>query len=88
MAMQRAARERPSVPTRTVEEILPIDVVLLENWRLMDLGISIRQPMSALQWLAQRRLIKNSVYCENCYTQFGLNSYQDVVDWYQQFGTH
>ena len=65
MAMQRAARGRPSAPTRIVEEILPIDVVLLENWRLMDLGFSVRQPMSALQWLAQRRLIKNSVYCEN-----------------------
>ena len=57
MAMQRAARGRPSAPTRIVEEIFPIDVVLLENWRLMDLGFSVRQPMSALQWLAQRRLI-------------------------------
>ena len=83
MAMQRAARGRPSAPTRIVEEIFPIDVVLLENWRLMDLGFSVRQPMSALQWLAQRRLIKNSVFCENCNTHFGLNSYQDAVDKYR-----
>ena len=59
MAMQSATRGRPSSPTRIVEEIFPIDVVLLENWRLMDLGFSVRQPMSALQWLAQRRLTKN-----------------------------
>ena len=52
MAIQRSAPGRPSGPTRIVEEILPIDVVLLENWRLMDLGLSVRQPMSALQWLA------------------------------------
>ena len=57
MAIQRAARGRPSAPTRTVEEILPIDVVLLEKWHLMDLGFSVRQPISALQWLAQRKLI-------------------------------
>ena len=49
----------------------------------MDLGFSVQQPMSALQWLAQRRLTKISVYCENCNTHFGLNSYQDAVDRYK-----
>nr|XP_047129383.1 uncharacterized protein LOC124809361 [Hydra vulgaris] len=39
--------------------------------------------MSALQWLAKRRLIKNRVYCENCNTQFGLNAYQDAEDGYR-----
>jgi transposase-like protein len=83
MAMQRAARGRPSAPTSIVDEILPIDAVLQENWRLLNLGFSILQPMSALQWLAKRRLIKNNVYCENCNTQFGLNAYQDAEDGYR-----
>nr|XP_047137995.1 uncharacterized protein LOC124814389 [Hydra vulgaris] len=80
MAMQRAARGRPSAPTSIVEEIIPIDAVLQEHWRLLNLGFSILQPMSTLQWLTKCRLIKNRVYCENCNTQFGLNAYQDAED--------
>ncbi|XP_012558355.1 uncharacterized protein LOC105845315 [Hydra vulgaris] len=81
--MQRDARGRPSAPTKIVEELFPIDVVMQENWRLLDLGFSILQPMSAIQWLAQRRLIKNSVFCKNCNIQFGLNTYKDAKDGYR-----
>ena len=57
--------------------------VLQENWRLLDLGSSIRQLLSALQWLAQRRLIKNSVFCNNCQIQYTLNSYKDANEGYR-----
>ena len=60
MAMQRLGRGRPSAPTTivAVDEIIPGPRVLQENCCLMELGYSIRQPLSALQWLVQRRLIK------------------------------
>ena len=60
MAMQRVGRGRPSAPKTTVavKEIIPEPRVLQENWCLMELSYSIRQALSALQWLTQRRLIK------------------------------
>ena len=87
MAMQRLGRRRPSAPTTivAVDEIIPEPRVLQENWFLMELGYSIRQPLSALQWLAQRRLIKNSMYCNTCQRQFGLNVYQDAKDGYRWY---
>ena len=64
--MQRVGRGWPSAPTNVVavDEIIPEPRVLQENWCLMELGYSIRQPLSALQWLAQCRLIKISMYCD------------------------
>ena len=59
--------------------------MLQENWCLMELGFSIRQPLSALHWLEQRRLIKNSIHCDTCQRQFGLNVYQDATDGYRWY---
>ena len=83
MALQQVRRGRPSAPTTIVDEITTEKQVLQENWRLLDLGSSIRQPLAALQWLAQRRLIKNSVFCNNCQIQYTLNSYKDATDGYR-----
>ena len=70
MALQQVRRGRPSAPITIVDKITTEQQVLQENWRLLYLGSSIRQPLSALQWLAQRRLIKNSVFCNNCQIQY------------------
>ena len=87
MAMQHLGRGRPSAPTTivAVDEIMPEPRVLQENWCLMELGYSIRQPLSALQWLAQRRLIKYSMHCDTSQRQFGLNVYQDATDGYRWY---
>ena len=83
MTLQQVPCGRPSAPTTIVDEITTEQQVLQENWRLLDLGSSIRQLLSALQWLAQRRLIKNSVFCNNCQIQYTLNSYKDANDGYR-----
>ena len=87
MAMQRVGRGRPSAPTTIVDEdeILAEPCVLQENWCLMELGYSIKHPLSALQWLVKCRLIKNSMYCDTCQRQFGLNAYQDATDGYRWY---
>ncbi|XP_065652014.1 uncharacterized protein LOC136079718 [Hydra vulgaris] len=87
MAMQRVGRGRPIAPTTIVDEdeILAEPRVLQKNWCLKELGYSIKQPLSALKWLAKRGLIKNSMYCDTCQRQFGLNANQNATDDYQWY---
>ena len=87
MAMQRVGRGRASTSTTivAVDKIIPEPRVLQENWCIMELGYIIRQPLSALQWLAQCRLIKNSMYCDMCQRHFGLNIYQYAADGYRWY---
>ncbi|XP_047146191.1 male abnormal protein mab-31-like [Hydra vulgaris] len=85
--MQPVGRGRPSAPTTIVgvDEIIPEQVVLNENWRLTELSHNIREPLDALKWLAKRRIIKNNAECNNCQQPFSLNAYKDAADafrWY------
>ncbi|XP_065642327.1 uncharacterized protein LOC136073956 [Hydra vulgaris] len=41
--------------------------------------------MPTLRWLAQRKLIKNSLYCNHCNRPFGLNACQNTQDGYRWY---
>ena len=70
------SRSRPSAQMSIVDpnDILPQEDISQEDWCFLELGNHLREPMTVLGWLAQCRLIRNSIYCNQCDHPFGLNA--------------
>lgn len=81
------SRGRPGAPQSIVNpnELLSQEDILQEDWCLLELGNHLREPITVLHWLAQRRLIRNSLHCDQCAQPFGLNAYQDATDGYRWY---
>ena len=65
--------------------ILDNNAILLERWRLLRLipVINSEDKRRCLEWLCQRRLIKNSLACEICEHQCTLTRCQKGIDGYR-----
>ena len=47
-------------------DIIEVDAIGNEKWRLMALGPELATIIQTLEWVARRRLIKNEVLCATC----------------------
>ena len=63
--------------------IMDNNAILLERWRLLTLipVINLENKRQCLEWLSQRRLIKNNMACGLCEGRCTLTRYQQVADW-------
>lgn len=62
------------------DTLLGRDQMLEEQFNLQK--IKFNEPLDALQWLAQRRLVKNSILCEPCGIQKSFVKKNNSVDKY------
>ena len=65
--------------------IMDNNAILLERWRLLTLipVINPENKRQCLEWLSQRRLIKNNMACELCEGRCTLTLYQQGIDGYR-----
>ena len=61
-------------------DILNIQAVQLEDWNLMRLIPALPDIFTGMQWLAARRLLKNSMDCGICQNPCTLNRYAQGID--------
>ena len=75
--MPRARNPEEIVPANN---LLNVQTVLLENWNLIRLITALSDNISSIQWLATRRMLKNSVQCATCNDPCTLNRYSQGMD--------
>ena len=73
---------RPRAPTTIVDanDVLDLDIIALENWTLMTLLGALAENLNCLQWCERRRLIKNSVACEQCNNAASFTTCERIQD--------
>lgn len=73
---------RPKAPTSIVDpaDILTTKQMLDEQWTMVALGLQINETNRCVQWLAERKLIKNAVQCDNCNKPASLISRKRTKD--------
>ena len=73
---------RPLAPKKIVpeEEILSIDEIRDEIWRLLSLLPELGNIEATIEWLARRRLIRNTVSCPTCNELCSLVSCTQLTD--------
>ena len=64
-------------------DIMEVDAIVDESWRLVTLAPEISTKIQTLEWLARRRLIKNEVLCATCQQPARLTAYVQGTDGYR-----
>ena len=60
--------------------IIGIPQIRNEDWRLVTISQTAHDADSAMEWLAQRHLLKNTMECTNCNILCSLQTYNQGVD--------
>lgn len=63
-----------------VNEVMNNAQILQETWRLVTLSRELGDTGAAMQWLARRRLIRNSLLCGNCNAPCQLQNRSTIHD--------
>ena len=66
-----------------VANIMEVDAIVDESWRLVTLAPEISTKIQTLEWLVRRRLIKNEVLCATCQQPARLTAYVQGTDGYR-----
>ena len=78
-----AVRQFNRTTITPLESILPRNLILEQNYVLTNLDHDDQD--KTLIWLSKHRLIKNSIFCNDCNKNFCLNKYEDGIDGYRWY---
>ncbi|XP_014784955.1 putative uncharacterized protein DDB_G0294196 [Octopus bimaculoides] len=81
------ARRGPKQKLKIVDQVLTDAEIRDEKWTLNSLSKSIGDPgsLDILEWLAKRRLIRNTYTCTTCNIPCGVNKYTGCEDKYRWY---
>ena len=75
-----AGRPRGRTTIVPVDSLVPLNIIESERWSIKTLSPLFGSKLLTIEWLAQRKLLRNSLLCLHCICDCTLNTYKQGID--------